>query len=166
MRKVLIISVLSLFGCGGSSSEGATTARETTSTDSTTTGSETGEHIAWDDMTHEQRGHFMAEVVMPAMQPLFQNHDSARYAEFGCATCHGANAREVNFAMPNGVHPLTHADIMATFQSQDPNATWMTQQVWPEMARLLDEPQFNPETSTGFRCTNCHADAEPPAAAP
>ncbi len=162
MRNALLFSVLALLGCGGSSS-GTTT--QSTTTDTTTTGSETGEHIAWDDMTHEQRGHFMAEVVMPAMQPLFQNHDSTRYADFSCATCHGANAHEVNFVMPNGIHPLTHADVMATFQSQDPAATWMTQQVWPEMARLIGEPQFNPETGTGFSCMNCHASAEPPAAA-
>ena len=58
------------------------------------------------------------------------------------------------------------ADIMATFQSSEPSATWMTQRVWPEMARLVGEPQFDPQTGAGFRCTNCHADGEPPAATP
>jgi len=116
-------------------------------------------------MTHEERGHYMAEVVMPAMRPIFQDHDATRYAEFSCGTCHGANAREVEFHMPNGLHPLDHAAIMATFQSQDPSATWMTQQVWPRMAELIGEPQFDMATGEGFRCVNCHADGEPTAAA-
>ena len=159
MRNVMVLSVLALLGCGG----GGSASTDTTTTTTTTTGGE-AEHVAWDDMTHEQRGQYMAEVVMPAMQPLFQNHDATRYAEFSCGTCHGANAHEVNFVMPNGVHPLTHADITATFQSQDPSATWMTQQVWPEMARLIGEPPFDPATGQGFSCMNCHANGEPAAA--
>ena len=107
----------------------------------------------------------MAEVVVPAMQPIFEERDATRYADFGCATCHGANAHDVAFHMPNGIHPLTHADITATFQSTEPSATWMTQRVWPEMARLIGEPQFNPETGEGFSCMNCHANAEAAATA-
>jgi len=162
MRNVMVLSVLALLGCGGGGSASSDTTTTTTAEPTTTGGA--AEHVAWDDMTHEQRGHFMAENVMPAMRPLFQNHDATRYAEFSCATCHGANAQEVNFAMPNGVHPLTHADITATFQSQDPSATWMTQQVWPEMARVMGEAPFDPATGEGFSCMDCHANGEPTAA--
>jgi hypothetical protein len=161
MRFSNVLFALLVLGCGpaaasSSSSEPAST--ETTGSETTTT----AERPAWNDMTQEQRGHYMAEVVVPEMRTIFQEHDAERYADFGCATCHGANAHEVAFHMPNGVHPLDHATIMATFQSSDPNATWMTQHVWPRMAALIGEPQFDPQTGEGFRCTNCHADAEAP----
>jgi hypothetical protein len=162
MRVTRLLLPLFVLGCGPSAS---TTTETTTSSEtpasSDTTGSEMAARPAWDDMTLEQRGHYMAEVVMPEMRPIFQEHDATRYADFGCATCHGANAHEVQFHMPNGLHPLDHAAIMATFQSTDPSATWMTQRVWPRMAELIGEPQFDRETGQGFRCTNCHADGEP-----
>lgn len=161
MRNFALLSFIVVLGCGGSSSTQASGETETT-------GGETAsaDQIPWEQMTHEQRGHFMAHVVMPAMQPIFQDHDATRYAEFSCGTCHGANAHDVNFMMPNGLHPLDHATIMATFQSQDPSATWMTQHVWPRMAELLGEEPFDQATGSGFRCTDCHADGEPHAAAP
>ncbi len=164
MRKLSFVLVLALFGCGGgssSSTSGSSGGSDTSGGDTATT-----TWPAYADMTPEQRGHYMAEVVVPTMRPIFQERDATRYADFGCATCHGANAHDVQFRMPNGVHPLSHADIMATFQSSEPSATWMTQRVWPEMARLVGEPQFDPQTGAGFRCTNCHADGEPPAATP
>lgn len=163
MRNALALSVLVLLGCGG----GSTTTESHDTTSDHTTGSETTtasiEHPPWDDMTPEERGRFMAEVVMPEMRTIFQEHDATRYAEFSCATCHGANAHDVGFRMPNGVHPLDHATIMATFQSTEPSATWMTQRVWPRMAQLIGEPQFDMATGEGFRCVNCHADGEPAA---
>jgi hypothetical protein len=159
MRFLPLFVILALLGCGGSSSSSE-------SSSSGSSGSETAARPAWDDMTPEQRGQFMAEVVVPEMRTIFQEHDATRFADFGCATCHGANAHDVHFQMPNGVHPLDHATIMATFQSQDPSATWMTQRVWPRMAELIGEAPFNPETGEGFRCVNCHADGEPAAAAP
>ncbi|MFO0685333.1 MAG: hypothetical protein U0234_24955 [Sandaracinus sp.] len=163
MRKLSALFVVALLGCGGGSSSGSTES----SGGGDSAGGETATTTwpAWDDMTQEQRGHYMAEVVVPAMQPIFQERDATRYADFGCATCHGANAHDVAFHMPNGIHPLTHADITATFQSTEPSATWMTQRVWPEMARLIGEPQFNPETGEGFSCMNCHANAEAAATA-
>ncbi len=147
---------LALASCGG----GSTT--ETTETTETTGGGETAT-VAWDDMTMEQRGEFMATVVMPAMQPLFQNHDAEEYADFSCATCHGENAHDVGFHMPNGVHPMTHDEVGPMFASSEPDHVWMTQQVWPRMGELLGEALYNPETGEGFSCFNCHSDS---AAAP
>ena len=37
--------------------------------------------------------------------------DGERYADFGCGTCHGEDAREVGFEMPNGLAPLDPAHI-------------------------------------------------------
>ena len=64
--------------------------------------------------------------------------------------------------MPNGLAPLSHDDIGATFASSEPGAVFMTQTVWPRMAALVGEPQFDPATNEGFRCYDCHAEATAP----
>ncbi len=145
-------------GCGGSaaSSEEASGSGETSGAEATSGAA----HVAFRDMTPEQRGEYMHDVVVPTMRELFQAQDPERFANFSCRTCHGENAREVNFHMPNGLHPLTHEQIEAAFQSEEPMAVFMTRQVWPRMGELLGEPLYNPETREGFSCMNCHASAE------
>lgn len=154
-KLVSIVTVLVLASCGGSSSATEGSGEGT----GTTGGGETATRPAWDDMTPEQRGQFMADVVMPEMRAMFQEHDAARYAEFSCATCHGANAHDVGFHMPNGLAPLDPANIPAMFESTDPGAVFMTQRVWPRMAELIGEPLYDPATHEGFSCLNCHANA-------
>jgi len=161
---IAIVSVLALAGCGGSSAEGEEpTTTETTGGEGTTTTEATGPELAdmaWADVPDEQRGQWMSEVVVPAMEPLFQEHDPERFAEFGCATCHGEDAREVGFEMPNGVAPLDPTQIPAMFQSDQPMAVFMTQTVWPQMTQLLGEQPYDQQTGEGFSCLNCHATAE------
>jgi mono/diheme cytochrome c family protein len=43
----------------------------------------------------------MEARVVPTMAPLVSAFDPERYVDFGCATCHGSNARVRSFAMPN-----------------------------------------------------------------
>lgn len=131
-----------------------------------TSGAEQAEErsVAWSEMTHEQKAEYMATVVVPRMRPLFQAFDAEEFAEFGCATCHGENAREVGFEMPNGLHPLDPAQLPAMFQSDDPEvqrvAQFMGGQVVPTMAELLGQPPYDPETHQGFGCLGCHATTE------
>lgn len=113
--------------------------------------------VAWADMSMEQRGHYMEHTVVPEMRSIFQEYDGEEYAEFGCATCHGENARDVHFRMPNDLAPLNPANIGGIFQSEEPVAQLMTQRVWPRMAELLQQPPFDPETGEGFSCMGCHA---------
>lgn len=149
-----------LLGCGGSSEASSPAATETTETSgSESTGAATAS-IDWESMNDEQRGRYMAEVVMPEMRTLFTEFDGEEFANFSCATCHGENAHDVGFHMPNGLHPLDPSTIPAMFGSSDPMQVFMTQRVWPRMAELLHEPQYNPETHQGFSCMNCHAMAE------
>jgi len=99
----LILAVsLALTACGGSSTN-ETTSNGTGTGD--TGGGETtasanedpanipplpsdisGPPTPWAQMTPEQKGHYMAEHVVPTMQPLFQAYDAQRYADFGCQT--------------------------------------------------------------------------------
>ena len=155
-RSLVLLSVLVvLTSCGGSSTtEGTAEGGGETGGGETTTETAT---VAWADMTPEQRGHYMAEVVMPEMTAMFQEHDAEEFADFSCATCHGENAHDVAFHMPNGLHPLNPAEIPAMFGSTDPDLVFMTQRVWPRMAELLGEAPYNPETHEGFMCVNCHA---------
>lgn len=121
--------------------------------------------VAWSSMTPEQKGEFMRERVMPEMRTMFQAHDARRFESFTCATCHGANAREVNFHMPNGIAPLDPTQIPGMFASQDPMHVFMTQRVWPRMTEMLGAQPYNPETHQGFGCLGCHG-MRAPAAAP
>ena len=154
--KSLMLITFLLASCGGSPA-----ANEGANGDTASTG---GEHTAgaslagrdFDTLTPEEKGQFMAEVVMPAMKPMFQQFDAAEFSEFTCATCHGANAREVHFHMPNGVHPLDPANMPSMDGDDGRWMHFMMEDVKPKMAELLGEAQWTPENQQGFGCFNCH----------
>lgn len=171
LGSTLFLTSVLLCGCGddspaeaGSGTEGGGTAGGETASGGG--GAPTTARLAWGDMSQEQRQQFMQDEVVPAMRPIFQEVDAARFANFGCRTCHGPNAQDVHFHMPNGVAPLDPAQLGALFQSQEPMAVAMRERVWPRMAELLGEPRFNPETGQGFSCFNCHARGPATAATP
>lgn len=118
------------------------------------------EFSTFDELSHEQRGQYMAEVVMPAMEPLFKQHDAQKYAEFGCKTCHGPGVEKHEFHMPNDALPkLKHdAEYMKQFKPED--LEWMAKVIKPKMAELLKVPEGTPENPTGFGCGGCHPIAE------
>lgn len=157
LSSLLVLAFLA--SCGGSATEPAEATETSTEATETTGGEAAAPAIAWHDMTPEQKGQFMHDVVMPEMRAIFQEHDGEEFADFSCATCHGENARDVGFHMPNGIAPLDPAHIPAVFSSSDPMAVLMTQRVWPRMAELLGEQPYDPETHQGFSCLNCHATA-------
>lgn len=111
----------------------------------------------FEDLDHDQRAQFMKEKVVPAMDPIFKNHDAKKYAEFGCTTCHGEQAKQGHFDMPNpGLPKLLFKDkaAMAKFKKED--LEWMSKEVKPTMAKLLSQPEFTPDSPKGFGCQNCH----------
>src|SRR5262245_38672767 len=133
MNRATYTAMCVLFlACGGPSAA--------TNADESTTGDEAAP-TAFADMSHEQKVEFMGHVVVPRMEPMFEQYDADRYADFGCRTCHGENAREVEFRMPNGIHPLNPAELPAMFQSEDPQvqraAQFMSGQVMPAMVEML-----------------------------
>ena len=163
---------------GGAAAAGGATTAATPTSGGTESGGATaanpapgGPAVPWPQMNHEQKMEYMQGTVMPEMRRMFQAHDAQRFARFTCGTCHGANAREVNFRMPNGIAPLNPASIPGMFQSQDPMHVFMTQRLWPRMTALLGAQPYNPQTHQGFGCLGCHGmaggpPAAPPAAAP
>ena len=168
--NVVWLGALLLLACGGGAGEGETT--EPTET-AGTAGSEEAvapegerEWPAWADMDDEMRGQYMAEVVVPRMNEMFaeasQTTDELP-SSVQCTTCHGENAREVGFHMPNTLHPLNPAEIPAMFESEDPETQAVAQfmvEVEHSMADMLGESPYDPETGEGFGCMGCHATAE------
>ena len=60
----------------------------------------------WAGMTARQKDQWMEQAVMPAMRALFREYDPQHFAQVRCSTCHGANARQVHFHMPNTLPAL------------------------------------------------------------
>ena len=118
--------------------------------------------VPWKQMTKQQRGRYMKQVVTPKMQALFQAHDAEHYTKFGCATCHGKDAKAKGFEMPNPDLPKLPAspeEFMATTAKEKPEMVkFMVEQVTPQMAHLLGLQPFNPEAPdpNAFSCGGCH----------
>ena len=92
-----------------------------------------------------QRIQFMNERVVPELAPLFRAFDARRFADFGCATCHGDDR---TYAMPNPALPPLHAD-RARHDAR--TVAWMTDVIRPTMARLLGDDSLD--------CMRCHVRA-------
>lgn len=160
-RTALALALLT--GCGGGDAGDGETAAAEPAEAATTEGGETaavtGPPKPWHEMTHEEQGEYMNDVVLPEMASLFQAFDAEEFADFDCSTCHGDDARAVGFHMPNGLHPLDPADIPTILESDDPMAVFMSETVYPRMTELLGMEHYDPETGTGFSCLDCHENA-------
>jgi cytochrome c553 len=108
----------------------------------------------FETLDHDQQIAFMKQKVLPAMEPIFKQHDATRFAEFNCMTCHGEGAKTGHFDMPNPKLPTLSKDSMPTFKKED--VEWMATQVKPTMAKLLQQAEWTPETKKGFGCGGCH----------
>jgi hypothetical protein len=103
------------------------------------------------------------------MSTLFAAYEGERYADFDCATCHGADARERNFAMPNPsilpLHPTGSEGQHQAVRDYPEGVRFMYNQVLPTMQALLGAPAFDETTGEGFTCYACHTHAESSASA-
>lgn len=157
--------------CGGSqaapTSEVASPSEAPASEAPETDGSDTGtadaeapdsDAKAFHDMKQGERIAFMKNVVMPHMSEVFQSVNAERYGSMNCATCHGAGAKAGHFHMPSpDLPPLDATDGFAAHRAAAPEVTaFMMEKVVPEMARLLGESPYDPETGRGFGCFDCH----------
>ena len=110
--------------------------------------------VPFDKLDHEQKIAFMKQNVMPAMKPLFQNHNPKDFAKFGCVTCHGEQAKDGHFDMPNPKLPKLNFADMSKFKKED--VEWMGKEIEPTMGKILNLPLYSKENPTGFGCLNCH----------
>lgn len=116
----------------------------------------------FDDMMAGERMEYMKSTVLPKMKAVFQAGDPKEFAEVSCKTCHGSRAEKGNFKMPNEeILPLDVSDGFADEAKAHPEMMkFMGEKVVPEMAALLGESPYNPETHQGFGCFGCHTKAE------
>jgi hypothetical protein len=163
MKHLTILLALGLSGataaaCGGSAAPAeapveAATAPEEAESQEAAPEEEVAEEgpAKFDDMSAPEKMKHMKEVVAPAMGKVFGKDD------FSCTTCHGPGAKQGNFSMPtDALPPLNKAEMDA-----HPEATkFMMEKVVPEMAKLLGEDPYNPETHEGFGCYDCHTKKE------
>jgi hypothetical protein len=129
--------------------------------------------IDWEKMSASQRKAYMKKTVLPEMKKLFVAFDK-KYKDMSCGTCHGGNAAEVKFKMPNPELPKLPAPtdrqgFMALQQKKPEAAKFMGTQVKPAIAALLNVDEWTPTNPKGFGCYGCHtqeAAGAKPAAAP
>jgi hypothetical protein len=110
--------------------------------------------VPFEQLDHDQKIQFMKQEVMPMMRQLFQAHNPEKYAEFGCKTCHGPDADQGQFHMPNDKLPKLNFADMSKFEQRD--VDFMKNEVKPTMARLLREPEHAQDNPDGFGCLHCH----------
>lgn len=100
---------------------------------------------------------------MPRMAAQFAKFDPVHFSKTTCATCHGENARERKFAMPNpdlAKLPSTPEGFQKLAAEKPAVAKFMMEVVTPEMARMLGEAPYDPATHKGFGCGGCHTFAK------
>lgn len=115
--------------------------------------------FGFDKMTHEERGRFMKETVLPRMKAAFSAFDAHEFGEMNCRTCHGPGAKDKTFKMPNPKLPKLPTDEAgwAALEKKEPEAMkFMKETVVPQMAALLGEKPYDPATHEGFGCFECH----------
>jgi hypothetical protein len=149
--KRYLASIVFLAACG---SKAAPTTTTPTGDTGGTAAVATLPDVPFEQLDHDQRIEFMKQKVMPAMQPIFQNHDAKKYAEFSCKTCHGEQAAHGHFDMPNADLPKLNFGDTSKYDKDD--LEWMGNEVKPAMAKLLSLPEFTPENPKGFGCLHCH----------
>ncbi|MFT3697651.1 MAG: hypothetical protein QM831_31190 [Kofleriaceae bacterium] len=112
----------------------------------------------FDKLTHEEQSDFMKKHVMVTMKPLFQKFDAKHYANFTCKTCHGKDPQKSHFKMPTPDLPKLDFEALKAGKQKPEIAKWMGEVVEPEMAKLLNRPQYDPKAPDPkqFGCLGCH----------
>lgn len=148
----LTAAILTACG-GGQPAQDATEVASEVESEPTDEGSdnEASDEVKWLEMNDDQKMEFMGLVVMPEMKKVFQAADPQGYAEFKCQTCHGEDAKDKGFKMPNGLFALEKPNPMPAAQEYDAEVTaFMADVVVPKMAALMS---MGPNE---FGCFNCH----------
>jgi hypothetical protein len=112
----------------------------------------------WQTWSHDQKLAYMKSTVMPKMGAAFHDFDAKMFAEPRCTTCHGSGAKSGHFKMPNA--ELPKLDIspegFKALKEKKPQVVDFMIKVEHDMAHLIGEQPFDPQTKTGFTCLGCH----------
>ena len=158
MQRSMLALAVALAGCGGGAPRAETSAHETAAP----------EYAApsrpWAELDHDARRAHMVQHVLPRTSELFTSYDDTRYADFSCTTCHGADASERNFAMPNPtlitLYPTGSVGQEAVLAQYTATCTFMYSRLVPAVVTMLGASEYDPATRQGFSCFSCHPRAE------
>jgi hypothetical protein len=109
---------------------------------------------AFSAMSQAQRLEHMKTVIRPRMAQVFQEHDAAKYADFGCRTCHGPNDDDPHAVLP--VLTLSNGGYKKLLDEKTAKMLFMREKVTPTMVAAMGEPPFDMATRKGFGCSGCH----------
>ena len=111
--------------------------------------------VAWKVKSPEQRMGYMAAVVHPEMQRIFQEYDADYYAEFSCETCHGSEMDVIDFRMPTDyIYALPEdGPIKEAMDYDEEVAEFMMSKVVPGLKKLLNQGNGG---ATKVDCFSCH----------
>ena len=153
MRFALLSFVL-LAACGGGNADNQKPETPIASASAETPKNPPPPADAWSDsMSNDQKAAFMKSKVVPAMKPVFQEHDAKKYAEFSCKTCHGPAFKEPKDYLPH----LTFKDGKLKEMTDKPEmAKFMMDKVTPAMVTAMGAKPYDPQTHQGFGCGGCH----------
>ena len=98
---------------------------------------------------------FMTEVVEPRMKREFQEFDAARFADFGCETCHGSGVGDGSYALPNPELPhLWEAGWFKKHRKEHPETVKF---MWKHVEHGLSETMGLSVGPKGeLDCRTCH----------
>jgi hypothetical protein len=118
-------------------------------------GSSTTAAVTFADLSKKEQAEYMRTKVVPAMKKAFQAFDAKDFAKLNCKTCHGKGAITKEYDMPNPDLPkLDFAELRAGKHAEI--ATFMKDEVVPQMAELLGEQPRSASNPDGFGCLECH----------
>lgn len=172
---IAIFLLVSAASCGGGAADEGDTGDDTATTgggEQTETTAETDEQAQlramvqelivapeqpWSEMSHEDKGTDMVMRFEPVFRVMFQGHDAEEFDHFGCPTCHGDDAEEVEYRMPSAHLPPVPMAGTPEYQEMAEHE--------PEMTRFMEEdvtPAMQTMLGVGatFTCQGCHPAAE------
>ncbi len=146
-----LLAAAALLGCGASQPAASSPAEPGVQPADAGGG---GADVWSDSMSDKEKGIFMKKKVVPPMAKTFQEFDSAKYADFGCKTCHGPSFKP----HPADFLPELHVkDGKLEEAEKDPKmAEFMGTKVAPQMAEIFGKKPYDPATGEGFGCGGCH----------
>ena len=107
----------------------------------------------------------MTCTVLPNMGRTWQTFLKSDAPTLTCRSCHGANAENINYKMPNPkLAPLDPSHLPSKLSSDAREARYaafMIDEVVPQMLDLIDAAPYDAKTGTGFGCFNCHTKKAP-----
>jgi hypothetical protein len=110
----------------------------------------------FEQLGKEEQAKFMKENVVPQMKKEFQAFDGKKYANFGCATCHGKDFKEKKFKMPNPDLPKLDFAKLEKGEQKPKMAKFMGLHTKPDMAKILNLTPYDEQHKDGFGCLHCH----------